>query len=92
MANKTVSEILVVDEPAMTKRRGRPNKEVCLWNDSEYKANYFKKYFEEARLNTVMVECECGKKYSSVYKYKHMHSKWHTRYEELKNRFSPNAP
>ncbi len=93
MENKIDSTNISSDETVVVKRRGRPNKDVCLWKDNEHKNNYFRKYFENARVNTVMVDCECGKQYSLVYKYKHMHSKYHLRFLELKHRFSssPNA-
>ena len=81
--NKTISEELAV------KQRGRPKKEICIWNDEEYKSQYFKNYFQIAKQQSEKVECECGKKYELIYKYKHMHSKYHMHYEEIKLRFSP---
>lgn len=78
----------IEENQSMEKQRGRPKQEVCRWKDSEYKANYFKSYFEDAKNNAKKVMCECGRQYTSVYKYKHMHSKYHLHYEEVKRKFS----
>lgn len=87
MANKTISENLNNDVPIVAKRRGRPNKEVCIWKDEEYKNNYFKNYFQEAKAKSEKVTCECGLTYTKLYQYKHHQSKCHKHYESLVSKF-----
>jgi len=87
MANKNISENNSGDIPIIAKRRGRPNKDICLWKDEEYKNNYFKKYFQDAKTKLGKITCDCGVEYYKVYEYKHNKTKCHQHYVKLVSQF-----
>ena len=73
------------------KKRGRKPKaqEDKVWDQPQYKKDYFNKYYHEKIKNkeVVMETCpDCGKEYNHLWKSQHKKTKSHTLFIELKNK------
>lgn len=60
--------------------RGRPPKGIespHVWDDKDYKNEYFRSYYQRRKEKSELLVCECGCKIQSHYKYKHLNTKFH---------------
>ena len=85
-------EILVLVLKQMKKRGRKPaigETEHNVWDDPQYKKDYFNDYYKNVIKNKpiVIIQCECGKEYQKIHKSQHNHSKHHKMYIELKKKF-----
>ncbi len=85
-------DILVLVKQQMKKKGRKPKaEEEKLWDNKEYKRNYFNNYYATKRKEVLknkpieMVKCECGKEYNSQWKSQHCRTKHHIVYMEIKN-------
>ncbi len=84
------NEILEMVKSQMKKRGRKPKGEndKKVWDDVQYKRDYFNDYYKNVLKNKPieMVECECGKPYNRLHKSQHTHGKHHTLYMDIKGK------
>ena len=85
-------EILERVKSQMGKRGRKPKSGVVVennvWDDVQYRRDYFNDYYKNVLKNKPieMVECECGRAYNKLHKSQHNHSKHHILYMDIKGK------
>ncbi len=85
-------EILERVKLQMGKRGRKPKSGVVVennvWDDVQYRRDYFNDYYKNVLKNKPieMVECECGRAYNKLHKSQHNHSKHHILYMDIKGK------
>ncbi len=91
-------EILEQVKQQMGKRGRKPKSgvvsEANVWDDSQYRKDYFNDYYKTVIKNKPiqMIDCCCGKSYNKLHKSQHNHSKHHILYMDIKGKMVEKVP